>query len=60
MRLVRHSTGSAATGLPLKFLIKKAYGIEEDQISGAPNWVNSETYDIEAKVDSADAAELRS
>ena len=50
--------GFTATGLPLKFLIKEAYGIEEDQISGAPNWVNSETYDIEAKVDGADAAEL--
>jgi uncharacterized protein (TIGR03435 family) len=50
--------GLTATGLPLKFLIKEAYGIEEDQISGAPNWVNSETYDIEAKVDGADAAEL--
>jgi uncharacterized protein (TIGR03435 family) len=50
--------GFTANGLPLKFLIKEAYGIEEDQISGAPNWVNSETYDIEAKVDGADAAEL--
>jgi uncharacterized protein (TIGR03435 family) len=50
--------GFTAAGLPLKFLIKEAYGIEEDQISGAPNWINSEAYDIEAKVDGADAAEL--
>jgi uncharacterized protein (TIGR03435 family) len=50
--------GFTATCLPLKFLIKEAYGIEEDQISGAPNWVSSEAYDIEAKVDGADAAEL--
>ena len=38
--------------------MKEAYGIEDDQISGAPKWVNSETYDIEAKVDGADSAEL--
>jgi uncharacterized protein (TIGR03435 family) len=50
--------GFTVKGMPLKSLIKQAYGIEDDQIAGAPKWVNSETYDIEAKVDGADAAEL--
>jgi uncharacterized protein (TIGR03435 family) len=45
-------------GMTLKSLIKQAYGIEDDQISGAPKWVGSQTYDIEAKVDGADAATL--
>jgi uncharacterized protein (TIGR03435 family) len=45
-------------GMTLKSLIKEAYGIEDDQISGAPKWVGSQTYDIEAKVDGADAATL--
>jgi uncharacterized protein (TIGR03435 family) len=44
--------------MTLKSLIKEAYGIEDDQISGAPKWVGSQTYDIEAKVDGADAATL--
>jgi uncharacterized protein (TIGR03435 family) len=47
-----------AKGMTLKSLIKEAYGIEDDQISGAPKWVGSQTYDIEAKVDGADAATL--
>jgi uncharacterized protein (TIGR03435 family) len=50
--------GFTAKGMTLKSLMKEAYGIEDDQISGAPKWVNSETYDIEAKVDGADSAEL--
>jgi uncharacterized protein (TIGR03435 family) len=48
-----------AEGMTLKNLIKQAYGIEDDQISGAPKWVTSQTYDIEAKVDNADAATLK-
>jgi uncharacterized protein (TIGR03435 family) len=47
-----------AKGMTLKSLIKEAYGIEDDQISEAPKWVSSQTYDIEAKVDGADAATL--
>ena len=44
---------------PLKMLIStEAYGVEENQIIGVPNGLNSERYDIEAKVDGADVAEL--
>jgi uncharacterized protein (TIGR03435 family) len=50
--------GLTAKGMTLKSLIKEAYGIEDDQILGAPNWLNTQTYDIEAKVDGADAAAL--
>ena len=51
--------GLMATNSPLKLLIQQAYGVEENQIIGTPNWVNSERYDIEAKVDSSDAAKLK-
>ena len=47
-----------ATRVTLKFLIKMAYGVEDDQILGASNWLNSETYDIEAKVDSSEVSEV--
>ncbi len=50
--------GFTAKGMNLKSLIKEAYGVENDQILGAPNWLNTETYDIEAKVDGADATAL--
>jgi uncharacterized protein (TIGR03435 family) len=47
-----------AKGMTLKSLLKEAYGIQDDQISGAPKWVSTQTYDIEAKVDGVDAATL--
>ena len=50
--------GFDATNIPLQFLLREAYGVEDDQISGAPNWAGSEHYDIEAKVDGADVAKL--
>lgn len=48
-----------ATKVTLRFLIKEAYGVEDDEISEVPSWIKSETYDIEAKIDGADIAELR-
>jgi uncharacterized protein (TIGR03435 family) len=42
----------------LQALIRLAYGVEDNQISGAPKWVNSDKYDVEAKMDGATAAEL--
>jgi uncharacterized protein (TIGR03435 family) len=46
--------GYIATGVPLIILIQSAYGIfDTDRISGAPNWVNSERFDIDAKMDGA-------
>jgi uncharacterized protein (TIGR03435 family) len=34
-------------------LIRIAYNVKEDQIEGAPGWLNSPRYDIEAKVDTS-------
>jgi uncharacterized protein (TIGR03435 family) len=49
----------SANGMTLKDLIKAAYGIEDTQIADAPKWVNSQTYDIEAKADNADEATFK-
>lgn len=38
-----------ATGIPLKMLITFAYNVRQFQISGGPNWINTEKYDIDAK-----------
>jgi uncharacterized protein (TIGR03435 family) len=40
-----------ATGIPIRFLITEAYRIKDFQLSGAPPWLMSERYDIEAKAD---------
>jgi uncharacterized protein (TIGR03435 family) len=50
-KLFEKTSGFTATNLTLQMLIRQAYGVEDDQISGAPNWLNSERYDIEAKMD---------
>lgn len=51
--------GFTATKVSLQMLIGTAYGVEENRISGAPSWANSEKYDIEAKMDSSVADDLR-
>jgi uncharacterized protein (TIGR03435 family) len=43
--------GFTATDVPLEMLIKEAYRVEGQQILGAPNWIFSKNYDIQAKVD---------
>ena len=45
--------GFSATSVTLRMLIRTAYGVEDSQIFGVPNWVNSEKYDIEARMDSS-------
>jgi uncharacterized protein DUF3738 len=48
VRLLFTAGGFTAT-TTLQMLIREAYGVQDSQISGAPNWLNSEQYDIEAK-----------
>jgi uncharacterized protein (TIGR03435 family) len=43
--------GLTATGVTLKMLIMNAYSIAPYQISGAPNWVGADRWDIEAKTE---------
>jgi uncharacterized protein (TIGR03435 family) len=38
-----------ATNIPFQFLITLAYQIKDFQLTGAPAWLKSERYDIEAK-----------
>jgi uncharacterized protein (TIGR03435 family) len=58
-RIMFEQNGFSATNVTLRMLIRTAYGIEDSQIFGAPNWLNSEKYDIEARTDSAVADGLR-
>jgi uncharacterized protein (TIGR03435 family) len=41
--------GIEYTEVPLKDVICKAYSLQAVQVSGGPDWLNSETYDIAAK-----------
>ena len=54
-----HANGFTATHINMLSLIQEAFGVKEHQISGAPSWLNSARYDVEAKMDSSVADELR-
>ncbi len=43
--------GLTATGVTLTMLVMFAYGVASYQISGAPSWMGTERWDIEAKTD---------
>ena len=47
-----------ATNFTLQKLIQSAYGVQSDRISGGPDWLNSQGYDIDAKADESVIDEL--
>jgi len=47
------------TNMPTKDLIEFAYHVQPFQVSGGPGWINSQGYDIEAKVDDSLVAQLQ-
>jgi uncharacterized protein (TIGR03435 family) len=54
------SDGIRGLNVPLLYLIKNAYGIYEDyRFLGAPNWLGSDHYDVEAKMESSVAEQFQ-
>ncbi len=49
----------STSNVPLELLIEFAYNVKSSQVSGAPGWINSERYDIEAKMDDSTAGEMQ-
>ena len=48
--MVAHPGGRlTATNLPLRSLIRATYQVQDDQIYGAPEWISTERFDIDAK-----------
>lgn len=57
-KMMFESDGYNAENTSLEMLIKDAYGIDDLQISGAPQWIYSQKYDIEATLDSSSADQI--
>jgi uncharacterized protein (TIGR03435 family) len=53
------SDGLTMPNVSLQFLIQFAFGIQDFQFSGMPGWLNSERFDIDAKMDPAVADALQ-
>ena len=51
--------GFVAKGVTVKTLILRAYAVDTYQLSGATDWVSKERYDIDAKLESTTADELK-
>jgi len=43
--------GFVAENTSVKSLIQTAFGVGNDRVSGGPDWIDSEKYDIQAKID---------
>jgi uncharacterized protein (TIGR03435 family) len=57
--MVRFSPdGFAADGNTMQMLFRLAYGVQDDQILGAPNWFHSQRYDIQAKLGTSAQEEM--
>ena len=50
--------GVSFKGIQVQMLLEDALGVERDRIVGAPKWVQSNRYDIEAKVAPEDASKM--
>ena len=48
-----------ASGMTAKALIEYAYELKDDQISGGPSWIDSERFDIDAKMEDSRIEALR-
>ena len=58
-RMMMMPDGFTATNVTLHDVIRVAYGVKDNQISGGPDWLNSEIYDVATKIDKSVADELR-
>ena len=47
------------TNETLQMLIRHAYQVEFDQIHGGPDWLNTDRYDVQAKVDKSTLEDLK-
>src|SRR5207244_139342 len=46
-----YSGGFSVAGIAASLLVEMAYGVQHFQISGAPGWVDSQRFDIIAKLE---------
>jgi bla regulator protein blaR1 len=50
VRMMYGPDGFVATNVTLKQIIQEAYAVEANQIKGGPEWLDSEKFDVEAKI----------
>jgi uncharacterized protein (TIGR03435 family) len=58
-RIIYSPNGLVAKNQTLLELIKLAYGVQANQISGGPDWMSTATFNIDVKLDDSLVAELK-
>lgn len=53
IRFMFRPDGLTASGMTVKVLIEFAYNMKDFQVSGGPGWIESERFDVDAKMDEA-------
>jgi uncharacterized protein (TIGR03435 family) len=59
MRMMVKQDGFSCENISLKNLIASAYVVRQDLISGGPGWVESQGFDVDAKVAAEDVAAMK-
>jgi len=57
-KMMFEKDGFSAIMVTLRMLIRTAYGVDDSRIFGAPNWLDSEKYDVEARMENSVASRL--
>jgi bla regulator protein blaR1 len=58
IRMMYSPDGFFANNVTLRSVIEEAYGMQDNQIVGGPDWLNTATFDVEAKIDHPEGATL--
>jgi uncharacterized protein (TIGR03435 family) len=59
MRIMFTSDGISVVGISAHMLLREALNISDNQLIGEPGWMNSDRFDIEAKVAAEDVPRLK-
>ena len=57
-KMMFEKDGFSAIMVTLRMLIRTAYGVDDSRVFGAPNWLDSEKYDVEARIENSVANRL--
>jgi bla regulator protein blaR1 len=58
LMIMMRPDGVSLQGIHVEMLLQMAFGVESDRIVGAPKWVQSNRYDVEAKIAPEDAPKV--
>lgn len=59
VRIYLNPDGILETGMPMHMIVREAFGVTNDRLLGEPGWVDTQRYDIQAKVAPEDVPRLK-